>query len=1005
MARILPVPCGPAALAALSSALRGRAPLDPALVIAPGPLVAVSLRRSLGSSSTSGGRGVAGIDVVTIAHLIDRLSAGPLADQGAHTATSMELQVAIRAELEADPGLFGEVATHPTTVDRLLHLDAELSGLPARDIDRMSRAGGLGGEAVRVLAAAFRRLGDARNASQVADLALEALADVTEGELGPIIVYLPEPIRPVEGRVLAALAQRDDCTMLVGLTGHPDIDRRHVSLLDGWGIQASTAAGPIVVVEADARPRGHRVDVADPEDEVRAALRVLVAHAAAGTPLNRMALLYTAADPYAAIIDDHLAAGELPWAAPGHRTLSGSPSGRTLLRLLDLVAAGEGIDRAALIALLSGAPLRHPRRRQGPIPASLWDDLSRQAGVVGGADWRPRLERLAAQLAPGHPHREAVADLTDFVDVLGQHLRTAPAGGTWRQWGDWVQQVLSELVIRDDTWPEAQRAAVERVDELLGRLRLLDTSIVPGPSGVGVDAFRSLVASELDRGVIPGRPAGRGLVVAPLGAASGLVFDRVAIVGLAEGLFPRSPRDDSLLPDQVRSQAGGMLLTRTDRQPLDVRSVAVAVASAPGRSLLTLARGDLRSKRSRAWPVALDDLVDAHSEIASHHRGMAEHGRPVTLDDVGLRSLVNHVEGGDPVDTHPLASLDPALAAGLARHRDRSRSDLTTHTGLVNTPARLENTPTSPTGLETYAACPRRFLFGRVLRLGDEERPERLEEISPRERGSLLHRILERFVADALAADTIPAPGEPWSENHEAHLDDILAAEVSEAADLGLTGGRVSTEILRRALRRELDAFLAKDTELRADRRSTPVGVEVSFGLDDEPAVVRVGDGRRLLLRGSVDRVDLTDDDGMLVIDYKGGSDRAFTKIDTDPLSGGRRLQLPLYTRVLAERLGRNGPRSALYWLTKTDRTREMVLDDDLDAQLDEHLAAALDGIDAGLFPGVPGGRLGFPRLTFENCQWCDFDPICPTDRQREWDAVAGDPALTPVELLLGRER
>ncbi|MDA3041082.1 MAG: PD-(D/E)XK nuclease family protein, partial [Actinomycetota bacterium] len=476
------------------------------------------------------------------------------------------------------------------------------------------------------------------------------------------------------------------------------------------------------------------------------------------------------------------------------------------------------------------------------------------------------------------------------------------------------------------------------------------------------------------------------------------------VVGLVEGAFPRSTRDDSLLPDQVKALARGLLLPRPELAQFDLRAVAAVVVCAGATALLTTSRGDLRSRRAGAWPRMLDFLVAERTSLASHHQGIVGHGRPASSIDLGLRSLAVHVDGGDPVHTHALASTDEVLAGGLTRQQLRSTSAFNRFSGqvavgMVDPVERV----LSPTALESYAACPRRYLFDRVLRLSQTERPERVAEITPRERGSLMHAILERFIGDAVAG-TLPGPSEPWDAAAVTHLLVLLDRAVLEPAELGVTGGRVQTEILRRDLRNELLQFVVTDDQLRAERGARPHAVELAFGFDPEPpAVVQLADGRRLRMRGSVDRVDLTDDDGLLVIDYKGGSDRPFVKMDEDPLAGGRRLQLPLYARIVAERLGRSGPRTALYWLTKSNKLKPIELDEALDVALEAHLGAALDGIAGGLFPGVPGGTLGWPRLTFENCQYCDFDRVCPTDRQREWDAVSADPKLTKVELLLGR--
>ncbi len=990
---------GQPALNELARVLDRRAdPLAPALVVCSGPLVAVGTRRALGAKLG----GIAGVDFVTTERLIEELSSEHLATHGQHPATPLELQAAVRAELAERPGGFGAVASHRTTEERLLRLDRELVGLPRPVLGELRRTSGLAGDALRVLGAAAERLGSGRPGapcagSEVVGIALEALRQLPTGARGRVVVFLPDPVLPAEGRLLESLARREDCTVLLGLTGNTDIDRRHLGRIAGWGLPALNAPAQLEPCQ------GVRVlEVADPEDEVRSAVRELTAHAAAGTPLSRLALLYTAVDPYASIIQEHLEAAELPFSATGHRPLARSLAGRTMLRLLGLVESG--MERAAVITLVGSAPLRLPDGR--PVPASHWDRLSRQAGVVDDDDWAPRLGRLADHL-DDPIDRDAAISLAHFVADLATRLQPDPLPHSWQAWADWGNGLLRSLLVRGTEWPEVEHVGFERVEALLDRLGALDSFTGSDTAG-SVPSFASFAATlraEFDAAVLPGRPAGRGLVVAPLGSVAGLSFDRVAVVGMVEGAFPRSGREDSLLPDQVRARADGLLLPRSELPQLDVRAAAAVAEAATHRALFTTPRGTLRSRRNGAWPRLLDPLVVERSSIASHHQGLVIHGRPASLGDLGLRSLVAHVDAGDPVDTHPLAMGTGPLAAGLRRERERAKPFLNAFTGrlaegMVNPTERV----LSPTALESYAACPRRYLFERVLRLAEDERPERVAEITPRDRGTLMHRILERFIGGGVEGGKLPAPGEPWGAEDVTRMLAMLDDSVSEAAELGVTGGRVQTEILRRDLRNELFAFIETDDQLRSERRSRPHEVELAFGFEPEPpAVVRLADGRELRLRGVIDRVDLTDDDGLLVIDYKGGSDRPFAKMNEDPLAGGRRLQLPLYARIVADRLERSGPRTALYWLTKSNTLKPIELDDVLDAELEQHVGAALDGISGGLFPGVPGGTLGWPRLTFENCRYCDFDRICPTDRQREWDAVGHDPQLTPVDRLLGR--
>ena len=467
---------------------------------------------------------------------------------------------------------------------------------------------------------------------------------------------------------------------------------------------------------------------------------------------------------------------------------------------------------------------------------------------------------------------------------------------------------------------------------------------------------------------------------------TGISFERVVVVGMAEGIFPRTLREDSLLPDRLRAESRGLLAPTETITDLDVRALAGVLAGARQTPLLLTARGDLRSIRSRSWPRVLNGLVGTRSGLESHRRSLADHGRPASLEDFGLRALITHVDGGDPVNTHELAHRDSVLSCNLTRTLNRRRGELNQHLGRV--PAGVIDATDwllSATALEVYASCPRRYLFERVLRLGDVERPERIDEITPPDRGTLIHAVLERFVAESLQSAVVPAPGEPWSPERRAHLLSVLYQELSSAQARGITGGRVNTLILQRRLVTEMEQFLVTDDEMRAERRSTPVRVELAFGFDDDPTSLELPDGRVLRLRGRVDRVDATEDGGLLVIDYKGGSGRAFDGLAADPLDGGRRLQLPLYARVVAEKLGWDGPRTALYWLTRRGDLRPIELEEALESDLLRMVSAALDGISGGLFPGVPGVAVGWPRTTFENCKYCDFDRICPTDRQREW--------------------
>lgn len=971
--------------------LRGGSVLAPAVVICGSPIMAVGLRRALGRRA----RGIAGVSFTTVNRFAEDIAAPGLRAAGLRPAQKAETLAAIRAELHANPGRFGRVADHRTTEDRLAAFHEELVGLPTDVLDRLdANATGLSGDALRVVRAAADRMRGACGGDRLIEFALERLDRLEPFALGPLVLYFPEPLRPYEGRLIQALARRADCEVLVGLTGLAQTDERHLSRLAGWSIQLPDS----VRRESIDPRRATTLEVTDPEEEVRAALRDLTAHAAAGVALADIAVLYTVADPYAQLLVDHLNSAGLPYCGPGHRPLANSLAGRTLRRLLGL--ATTGLEREAVMTLLSAAPIDDGSGCE--VPAASWDRLSRQAGVIDGEHWLPRLAELAG-VAEDAGSKETTVALARFVEELAANLQP-PDDRSWSAWSSWAIGLLDRyLLSAADSgvpWPEAEREALDRLSMRLEKLANLDEVGKP-PT---LDTFEATVASELSGAVMPGIPMGDGVFVGPVSSVPGLGFERITVVGLTEAVFPRTPREDSLLPDQLRAVGSGMLMEKSAVTDVDIRAVALAATSSRRPPLFVHSRGDLRSNRSRSWPRILRPLVENQQSLDSHYQGLIDHGRPAGIEDFGLRSLIAHIDNDNPVQTHELASADPVLAANLSRIGNRSRMEMTRHAGRV--PAGQFD-PTerllSPTALETYASCPRKYLFQRVLRLGEDERPERIDEITARDRGTLMHRVLERFISDAIADDDVPDPDTPWSVERRAHLFDLLTQEIKSAETRGITGGQVKTKLLHRTLFNELLDFLDTDDALRMERQSIPIAAEYSFGFEDSPALEGLWAGRRMQLRGSVDRVDLTADGGLLVIDYKGGSKRPFEGMADNPLNDGRRLQLPLYARAVAERLNRPGERTGLYWLTKANEIKEMVLDEDLESDLEDAVGAALDGIGDGVFPGVPGEVVGWPRLSFKNCKYCDFDRICPTDRQSEWERVQSDTALTPIELLLGR--
>ena len=113
------------------------------------------------------------------------------------------------------------------------------------------------------------------------------------------------------------------------------------------------------------------------------------------------------------------------------------------------------------------------------------------------------------------------------------------------------------------------------------------------------------------------------------------------------------------------------------------------------------------------------------------------------------------------------AAGDPLLAAGAEVVASRRSDRFTRFDGNLaglHLPSPAERV-TSATRLEGWAACPFAYLLGNILGVEEVENPEDELQITPREKGSLVHEVLELFIKEVLARppDARPRPGEPWT--------------------------------------------------------------------------------------------------------------------------------------------------------------------------------------------------------------------------------------------------
>ncbi|HZU80188.1 MAG TPA: PD-(D/E)XK nuclease family protein [Acidimicrobiales bacterium] len=943
--------------------------LAPVAVVTPSVYSAVATRRALALAAAQpgvraepgGGGGVANVECTTPAGLVRSLAAPVLARQELRAAPAALEREAIRTVLAASGPRWRHLAGHPGALAALQRTFAELRRWTLDGLEAMARnlSADHGGHAVHVLLAVRDELHRHGLADTLDErtAALEALS--RPAAMGPLALFDLGPMAPAEDAVVAGLGAQ-------------------------LGVES---------VRGNRRPATELRPCADPEEEARAAVRAVLAAAEAGTPLWRQAVLHPPGERYGRLVEQVAQQSGLVCHGPGRRHLEQTMPGRALRGLLDLLAGDFARD--AVLGWLSSAPLwTGPDGR--PVPVSRWQAVSADAGVVRGLpQWRERLERVAAR--GGGDAAEAQA-LLAFVEDLA--ARAAPGGSSWTRRAEWAVALLDRYLALDDGWPLEQRLSRDQVSEAVLALGELDT-FEAAPDAA---TFRRAVDAALHEHTLDMRElgvggVGDGVFVGPFGQARGMAFDVVAVVGLADAVVPGSGAEDPLLPDEVRRMdLSGALRNRARRQQELCDDVAAALGAGAQVRLATFPRVDPRSGREQTASRFLDELTDAATtvrKVDSFAASLRQGGPALSATELTLRVLDTARRAGtDPATTGPVAS-DVQLAAGFEAVRSRAGRTFTRFDGNVG-PGRVTpfdpEQPVSATRLETYAECPRRYLFERVLGVHERTLPEDLWRIEARDRGSLVHAILEQYLLERI-------------DGAARSLDRLLAI-ASEHLDEAGAGGRVGKSLLwrldRAAIERDLRMFHAEEHDLE------PLAAEFSFGVeehDSAPAVaVQLVDGRTVRFRGRADRVDRDAEGALVVSDYKTGRQAGLAKLTSDPVVKGRRLQLPLYAMAARSRFATSGPVRARYWMVSAERATaayNLELTDELERHFSDVVALIALGIEDGLFPGIPGA----PRDTgFDVCLYCDFDRVCPATRDRQWATKRGAPELDPLNHLLQDE-
>ena len=731
--------------------------------------------------------------------------------------------------------------------------------------------------------------------------------------------------------------------------------------------------------------------------EAREALRWVKERAVIdGISLDRMAVLARRPEAYRDALAETAAEFGLPvrWAAA--EALGGNPAIVALRQLLALSQPGPGGERAfrraEVVEVWRSPYFDWSALMDGGITSADADALdarSRAAAVtIGLSAWQAGLAIPA--LTPGEEIDEDESAAPPIAAALSEKFEAfaraiaPPAQASWRDFCAWVEdligddpesrvehgpatsglQVIARIRAGHAALAGRDLAALRALKGALRALVAAETALKAEENhtfGEFVDELDGLLAAQ---GYTPEHPEGPAVLIASVGQARGLRLEAVAVLGLGEGEFPQSVRENALLRDadldRIEAHSGRHVPRALESA--EAEFFHAAITRPAQRLLMTRAR---LSDSGAAWEPS-PFWVETLRLIDGAPRRLTSLWLPGPDQAASAVELQACLAGAPPP-----AGLPAALAEATARsHAASAILRLRIEAGAGALDGALQAQAAHFAGrlgpghrwssgqFETYLTCPFYYFAGKLLRA--EPMPEPAARADVRQLGSIYHDAL----ADIFGAE-IDAPA-PDDAAFAARARDLAGKMLDLAPEAqGFRPDRWWPHDRDAAI----EVIVANALALRATGYA-PIQVEADFA--DTPVVVRRGEDSFRYI-GRIDRIDRDASGRLRVVDYKSGGAAG---IKPDQLQvEGTRLQVALYTLAARESFGLPLPDEGVYWSLRDIEAASLRLSDYANGA-----AGAIDVAVGHAWRAVDGARAGAfsPRPPHNGCpDYCPAAQYC----------------------------
>ena len=520
--------------------------------------------------------------------------------------------------------------------------------------------------------------------------------------------------------------------------------------------------------------------------------------------------------------------------------------------------------------------------------------------IADDAGLEKRLERLRQKVVP------------PFETLYGK-LAGAKFLPTGKKLAEWLRKFWDDMRVEEtlESWEVSETGSKEAVrqpvihttvwDQM--NLWLKNVALAFSDEAMNLRDWLPVLEAGLANltvGVIP--PALDEVLVGAVDRARNPELKFCLVLGVNETIFPATPVPPVILTGADRDELNQVVSLGADLRERLARERYygyIALTRSGERLAVAFSRHDADGRPLNPSPFIAQLRAIFPRHLIEDYSGRIESDDIISANELVPR-LVEIQKAGDETPSvileTAILTVSPSLSDWVYSFSALREPD----TAENLSPAMAEKIygavlKTSVSRLEEFAQCPFRFFVRSGLHAGERK----VFEMDARERGTFQHDVLKIFHEQLLKEnkrwrDLIPQE----ARERVGQIATLLAADFRG----GLFRDTPQTQFAARAMAESLQNFVEVIVSwMREQYEFDPVAVEWDFGGEGSPVPaweINLDGGRKLALRGRIDRIDLCRKEGdalMVVLDYKSGG----KKLDAVLVENGVQLQLPAYLNAL----------------------------------------------------------------------------------------------------------